>query len=207
MSLISNLSKTVVLSALVLGVFPANIFTQTIKAEKTGSVGAYIRDRDEDAGLVRKRVAPTELVKTNSFVKPGADQVLDFEKQTFALVNQKRAQIGLKPLQWSEDVAKIARLHSENMVKFNFFSHKGMDGKMVDGRADSLGISRWIAMGENIAYNRGYKNPLETAVEKWMLSPSHRENLLNDDWKESAIGIAVTEDGTYYFTQVFLKRK
>jgi uncharacterized protein YkwD len=208
MNLKSFLLKSAVFSALFLCVFSANLLAQTIKAEKTASVASYVRDKeDEDSGLVRKRVAQPENVKIVSPVKPSAIQILDFEKLAFSLINQKRVEIGLEPLAWSDDVAKIARLHSENMVKFNFFSHRGIDGKMVDDRADSLGLTKWTAMGENIAYNRGYKNPIETAVEKWMLSEGHRENLLGERWKESAIGIAVTDDGTFYFTQVFLKRK
>ncbi|HVE55570.1 MAG TPA: CAP domain-containing protein [Pyrinomonadaceae bacterium] len=208
MNLKTFLLKSAVVSALLFGAFSADFSAQTIKAEKTGSVASYIRDKEEeDAGNVRKRIAQPENVKIVSSVKPSELQILDFEKLAFGLINQKRAENGLEPLVWSDDVAKIARLHSENMVRFNFFSHKGIDGKMVDDRADSVGLTKWTAMGENIAYNRGYKNPIETAVEKWMLSESHRENLLNDRWKESAIGIAVTDDGTFYFTQVFLKRK
>lgn len=207
MNLKSFLLKSIVFSALLFCAFSANLFAQTIKAEKTGSVASYVRDKEEDAGLVRKRVAQAENVKIIPFAKPSAVQLLELEKLGIALINQKRAEIGLTSLAWSDDVAKIARLHSENMAKFKFFSHKGIDGKMVDDRADSFGITKWTAMGENIAYNRGYKNPIEIAVEKWMLSQSHRENLLSDRWRESAIGIAVTDDGTYYFTQVFLKRK
>jgi uncharacterized protein YkwD len=78
---------------------------------------------------------------------------------------------------------------------------------MVNDRADSFGISKWRAVGENIAYNRGYANPIEFAVDRWMHSPGHRENILNARWKESGIGIAITQDGAYYFTQVFLQRK
>lgn len=205
MNIKTVLKKSVVFSTLFICAFSANIFAQSIKVEKTGSVAAYISDKDEDSGLNRKRIVPNKVSAIPS-AKLSATQVLDLEKQTFALINQKRAEIGLQPLIWSDDVAKIARLHSENMAKFNFFSHKGMDGKMVNDRADSLGITKWTAMGENIAYNRGYQNPLEFAVEKWLQSQGHRENLLNKRWKESAIGIAVTDDGTYYFTQVFLKK-
>lgn len=201
------LSNTVTVSALFLFAFTVNYFSQTVQTEKNGSVGAFIRDREEEAGLTRKRTVSAKIVKKVAPVKPNAEQIFDLEKQAFALINQKRVEIGLEPLAWSDEVAKIARLHSENMVKFNFFSHKGIDGKMVDGRADSLGITKWTAMGENIAYNRGYQNPVETAVEKWLLSPTHRDNLLNSRWRESAIGIAVTDNGTYFFTQVFLKRK
>jgi uncharacterized protein YkwD len=200
-------SKFIVFTVLLSCAFSANLGAQTITTGKTDSVAAFIRDKDEDSGLVRKRTVETEKVKITNLPKPSASQIFDLEKLCFALINQKRAETGLEPLKWSDEVAKIARLHSENMVKFNFFSHKGIDGKSVDGRADSLGITEWTAMGENIAYNRGYQNPIETAVEKWMESQGHRANLLNRRWKESAVGIAVTSDGTYFFTQVFLKRK
>jgi uncharacterized protein YkwD len=139
--------------------------------------------------------------------KISAATVADLEKKAFQLINQKRAEIGLGPLVWNETVAKIARLHSENMAQFKFFSHTGRDGSTVSDRADSLGISRWRAIAENIAFNRGYEKPVESAVERWMQSTGHRENLLNGGWQESGLGIAVTEDGAYYFTQVFLSRK
>lgn len=203
----SILTNSVLLTALVAGAFTANLDAQSLTAEKTGVVGAYVRDRDDVAGLNRQPVGRAANGNPAATVKPASERVLELERQAFALINKKRAETGLTPLAWSDEVAKVARLHSENMVKFNFFSHRGVDGKMVDGRADSLGVTKWTAMGENIAYNRGFKNPIETAVEKWMLSPGHRENLLSDRWRESAVGIAVTDDGTFYFTQVFLKRK
>ncbi|MGI8494448.1 MAG: CAP domain-containing protein [Pyrinomonadaceae bacterium] len=37
-----------------------------------------------------------------------------------------------------------------------------------------------------------------------MLSPSHKENILDKRWKETGIGIAIASDGTYFFTQVFI---
>jgi uncharacterized protein YkwD len=130
-----------------------------------------------------------------------------FERIAFDEINQQRAAVGLNPLVWSDEAAKIARLHSENMANFKFFSHEGLDGKMVNDRADSIGVHKWKAIGENIAFNRGYKNPIEFAVERWMKSTGHRENILNERWRESGIGVAITADGEYYFTQVFIERK
>ena len=78
---------------------------------------------------------------------------------------------------------------------------------MVDDRADKLGLGEWRAIGENIAFLKGFQNPVESAVEKWMQSTSHRQNLLNAQWSDSAVGVAITADGRYYFTQVFLLRK
>lgn len=130
-----------------------------------------------------------------------------FERIAFDEINRQRTAVGLKSLIWNDDVAKIARIHSENMANFKFFSHQGLDGSMVNNRADANGVSKWRAIGENITFNQGYKNPIEFAVECWMKSNGHRENILNERWQESGIGIAITADGAYYFTEVFLERK
>ena len=114
---------------------------------------------------------------------------------------------GLPQLTWSDEVAKVARAHSQNMAGYKFFSHQGLDGLMVNGRADQAGLNKWRSIGENIAFMRGYEHPAEFAVECWMESVSHRNNLLRADWKESAIGVAQASDGSYYFTQVFLIRR
>jgi len=160
---------------------------------------------DARVGLTRSRVYKTEQSKP---VKTSRKtNAYDLEHRAFELINQRRETSGLTPLKWSDDVARIARLHSENMANYNFFSHAGVDGLMVSDRADFLGINKWQAIGENIAYNQGFENPVEFAVERWMQSAKHRDNLLSSRWKESGIGIAVTENGTYYFTEVFLVRK
>jgi len=78
---------------------------------------------------------------------------------------------------------------------------------MVDDRADRLGLGAWRSIGENIAYMRGFEDPAGLAVAKWLESTAHRKNLLGENWKESAVGVAVTSDGTYYMTEVFLLRK
>jgi uncharacterized protein YkwD len=125
----------------------------------------------------------------------------------FKLLNAERREHGLTDLEWSDDVAALARMHSENMADQDFFSHRGSDGSMVDDRADRLGLGSWMAIGENIAFIRGYDDPARLALQKWMESTSHRKNLLGSNWKESAVGVAVKSDGTFYLTQVFLRRK
>lgn len=186
---------------------------------------AVVSEKNEMKDLARPRIVfeskavQTEKVeeKTESADKTTVSQpdtilvtsavvITQLERQAFDILNQKRIENGLQPVVWSEDMAKIARLHSENMAKFKFFSHTGHDGSMVNDRADLLGFSKWKAIGENIAYNRGFDKPAEFASKRWMLSPMHRENILNPRWKESGVGVAITADGTYYFTQVFILR-
>lgn len=138
----------------------------------------------------------------NSYKKA---EVVALEKQIFSIINIKSAENSLPPLIWNEQAAQAARLHSRNMSLLNFFGHRGMDGKRVDDRADSVGLKNWRMVGENIAYNRGYGNPGERVIESWMNSRAHRENLLSKNWRETGVGITVNLSGTYYFTQVFVK--
>lgn len=140
-------------------------------------------------------------------VSPGSPAIQQLERAAFAQINQQRAAQGLPSLLWSEEVARVARLHSQNMANYKFFSHQGLDGKMVNDRADSTGLTKWRAIGENIAFMKGYQSPVNAAVQGWMNSPSHKRNLLGQTWKESAVGVAVAPDGSYYFTQVFLERR
>lgn len=132
------------------------------------------------------------------------DSNFSLERHTFELLNVERASRGLDELVWDDRVAEVARLHSRSMASEKYFSHRGNDGSMVDDRADRLGMSKWTAIGENIAFLRGYEDPATFAVEKWMNSTSHRKNLLGNRWSRSAVGVAVAADGAYYFTQVFV---
>lgn len=142
-------------------------------------------------------------VSTTTAITPAAVRAL--EKDTFALINEERARTGLSVLNWSEKVADVARLHSTNMAEYNFFSHRGLDGSMVDDRAARFDVNSWKAIGENIAFLKGYDSPAQVAVQKWLQSASHRSNLLDPRWSETAIGLAVTSDGKYFFTQVFIR--
>jgi uncharacterized protein YkwD len=128
------------------------------------------------------------------------------ENETFKFLNQKRIEKGLEPLYWSEELAKIARLHSENMAKLKFFSHTDLDKNTVIERAKSLGIKQWKAIGENIGYVRNVSNVVVSLYEEWIKSEPHRKNIFSSNYKETGIGVAITEDGTYYFTQVLIER-
>ena len=183
----------------------AYLFSKDDGGSANRSQAYLVSSGDTRAAPTRPRIYQPEPVKFVKTLK--TNNAFDLERRAFELINQQRSLIGLEHLVWSDDAAKIARLHSENMAGYDFFSHTDLDGLMVNDRADSLGIKHWRAIGENIAYNQGFENPVEFAVERWMLSPKHRDNLLNSRWKESGIGVAVTENGKYYFTEVFLLRK
>jgi uncharacterized protein YkwD len=99
----------------------------------------------------------------------------------------------------------MARLHSEKMARQNFFSHRTPEGERLRDRARINGI-RFKVIAENIAYNRGYEDPGAFAVERWMISPGHRANILYEEFQSAAVGVFVSEDGSVYLTQAFIAR-
>lgn len=128
------------------------------------------------------------------------------ERQAFDSLNAERKARGVPAFEWNDKIASVARYHSLNMAKGKFFSHQDQEGLLVSDRADRMGLADWTAIGENIAFVKGFRTPVELAVGTWMQSAAHRENVLAARWKESAIGVAIAEDGSYYFTQVFIAR-
>jgi uncharacterized protein YkwD len=170
------------------------------------TAGVFAQKNATFAGKNNDDVTRPRLINNDAKEKKTVN-VFELEKLAFSLINSKRAAAGLTELTWSDEVAKVARVHSKEMAENNYFSHRGIDGSMIGDRADSLGVKKWRAIGENIAFNRGYENPAEFAVECWIKSEGHRLNLLSDRWKETGVGIAIGSDGSYYFTQVFIQRK
>jgi uncharacterized protein YkwD len=128
------------------------------------------------------------------------------ERRAFDMINRERAQRGEQPLEWDADAARMAREHSEGMARGNFLSHTDQTGRNTFARASSEGVCGWQALGENIAYNQGYEDPVAFAVERWMQSAKHRENILRAQFTHAGLGIAKASDGTVYFTQVFVTR-
>lgn len=128
------------------------------------------------------------------------------EHRTFELINAERQRRGRKPLAWDGSLTRMARYHSENMARNGFFNHVDRDGLDMTGRAELLDVRGWRALGENIAYNQGYSDPNAFAVERWMISDKHRENILNGEFTHAGLGIARASDGRVFFTQVFMKR-
>jgi uncharacterized protein YkwD len=130
----------------------------------------------------------------------------DIERRAFEKTNLVRRQNGLAPLAWDAELCRLARINSENMARRGYFSHVTPEGLRLRDRAREVGILHFSLLGENIAYNQGYDDPGAFAVESWMVSPGHRENILSREFQASAIGSFVTNDGSVFLTQVFITR-
>lgn len=116
-------------------------------------------------------------------------------------VNAYRQRQGLSPLELDERVSAIARRHSQEMASGEVpFSHDGVEDRYE--AIDSLISYRQVA--ENVAYNFGHSDPVRKAVEGWIESPGHEQNMTGD-YEISGMGIAVNAEGEYYFTQLFVR--
>ena len=136
---------------------------------------------------------------------PTLEQANPIERRAFDQTNAERAKNGLPSLKWDPDLCRMARSQSERMAKRGYLAHT-LDGLRLRDRARAVGIAHYTVLGENIAYNFGYDDPGGFAVERWMLSPGHRANILEVGFKAMAVGTFVAADGSVFLTQTFITR-
>ncbi|MBI2596832.1 hypothetical protein HYW41_01635 [Candidatus Daviesbacteria bacterium] len=124
-----------------------------------------------------------------SYSKPGVLGItanID-QKKLIELTNIERQKKGLSPVSENEALDKAAKLKAENMFAENYWAHFSPSGKTPWDFILGTGYHFTFA-GENLAKNFYSSDEIVTA---WMNSPTHRDNLLNSNYKD--IGIAVIE--------------
>jgi len=160
---------------------------------------------------VRYQVGVSEIIAANPQVPnpnliypgqvlniPGTDStVLSYEAQVIKLINDIRAQNGLKPLKSNWELSRVARYKSQDMHDKKYFSHTSPTYGSPFTMITNFGISYRTA-GENIAM--GYKTP-QAVVDGWMNSSGHRANILNASYTQ--IGVGYVASGNYW-TQMFI---
>src|SRR5215207_1552468 len=123
------------------------------------------------------------------------------ERQVHDLVNAHRQVRGLNPLAYSEEIASIARRHSQDMAT----GRAGVGHQGVDERRDRLlRVISFKKFAENVGENSyALSHTVHEAVEGWLKSSGHRQNI-EGDFNLTGIGIAQSATGLYFFTQIFL---
>ena len=123
--------------------------------------------------------------------------VTSYEQEVIRLVNEIRAENGLKVLTYDWELAQVARYKSQDMKDNKYFSHTspvyGTPFQMIK----NFGIS-YRSAGENIA--KGYATP-QAVVNGWMNSSGHRANILNANYTHIGVGYV---SGGNYWTQMFI---
>lgn len=124
-----------------------------------------------------------------SYTKPGILGItanID-QKRLIELTNNERIKKNLPPVVENEALNKAAQLKAENMFAENYWAHFAPSGKTPWDFILGSGYKFTFA-GENLAKNF-YSS--EEVVAAWMASKTHRDNLLNENYKD--IGIIVVE--------------
>lgn len=99
------------------------------------------------------------------------------ESEIHNLVNNERTSLGLEPLKWNDELASIARMHSQNLAEENepltdfnlvcnnpILHHEGLDfGLYQDDRLHNQEIYYFNISGENLALIKISKNKTYTA--------------------------------------------
>ena len=154
--------------------------------------------------------------------------IRQLEDRTHQLINAERVKRGLSPLEHIEKIRLIARSHSKDMAERNYFSHDTPEGLSPTERGNSAGFNcrkdygSYFSFGlaENIfqgglwsaiTYINGVpiynwltlEEIASEAIEGWMNSKGHRENILDSSYDRTGMGIAISDDGKVYFTQKF----
>jgi uncharacterized protein YkwD len=101
------------------------------------------------------------------------------------------------PLRWNGALQAAAASHSRDMARRNYFDHRSPEGRTVSERAAA---SRYKSrmVGENLA---GGDRNVAGAVQGWVDSPSHCQNMMNPQFNEVAVacvGRPGSQWGTYW---------
>ncbi len=153
--------------------------------------------------------------------------LIRLEKKIHALLNRERVKHGLAALSLDADLQGIARRHSQDMARRNYFSHDDPEGRSFSDRYRAAGFvcrvrtgSAFCTGAENISQfysdsillHEGGVTVLDSSAEDavaesvvrgWMNSRRHRENILAPYFRRQGIGIALSDDGKVYVTENF----
>ena len=127
-------------------------------------------------------------------VRPAADNIPQIAQTTLCLLNVERAAKGLAAVSEQPQLTKASSAYSALMVSEQFFAHVSPEGSELTDRLTGVGYlgnpGSWI-VGENIAWGESYLATPGAIVKAWMNSPPHRANILNGDYSDIGLGIAV----------------
>ena len=184
---------------------PSTSFSKVTKLNKGQNVKVIgkINDfylaitEDNTVGMISKNyvdlTGKTESTNTSTSLK-GTEN----EEYVLKLINNYREKNGIPKLSMGNKLLKLARLKADDMVKKNYFSHSSPTYGSPFDMMKNYGLSYKVA-GENIAGNPS----LEGAVNSWINSSTHRENLLSKSYNYAGIGIAKSPTYGYIVVAMF----
>lgn len=149
-----------------------------------------------------KDIVPNPTRNSQATLVANTSELEELEIAAHQQVNQYRLSQNLPPLTLNSTISQQARIHSQNMADAQTLSHQGFEER-VKAIAQTI---PYRSAAENVAFNYGYSDPVTRAVEGWIDSPGHQKNMVGD-FDLAGMGVAVTPEGHYYFTQIFIRSR
>ena len=133
-------------------------------------------------------------------LKPSSQSPLllrDVEDRLWRLTNEVRRQHRLSPVNQQSALFRVSEAYSVDMLVRHFFSHTNPEGLTAGDRLKPFYPGAIYAWGENIweGSNVSAANQEDLArliMKSWMSSPGHRENILNPEYTDIGVGVAVS---------------
>lgn len=116
--------------------------------------------------------------KAQASLEPTVD-----EQYLLTLINKERSARGLSDLTYNSKLASAARAKAADMIENGYFDHNSPDGKTPWTFIKGAGYS-YTKAGENLAIDF---DKTAGPVPAWMASPTHKANILKEDYKEAGI--------------------
>lgn len=119
----------------------------------------------------------------------------------FDLTNTARSEVSAGDLILDPELTVIAQAHARDMAERDFFSHVDPDGLTPFDRLARAGVE-YRSAGENIAW---YPSA-ESAVQGWIESPGHYENMIRTSFGKVGIGVYKPDPedpGNFFYVQLF----
>ncbi len=107
------------------------------------------------------------------------------QERMIQLTNQARKEAGLPALSVNSALTQAAQLKGQDMLTHEYFAHISPSGITPWFWMKKTGYEYTVA-GENLAIDFG---EAEDVVEAWLHSPSHRANLLHEEYTETGIAV------------------
>lgn len=107
------------------------------------------------------------------------------EARILQLTNAERTHQGLSALTMNEQLNAAARQKASDMLEHDYFAHISPQGVTPWFWMHKAGY-RYQVAGENLAIDF---TEAEDVAAAWMASPTHRANIVHDDYTETGIGV------------------
>ena len=135
-------------------------------------------------------IVPTEnqkaaVTNTEPINEYSSVSLTNDESELLTLINDERKKNNLTPLIIDENLQNVARLKAKDLVENNYFSHTSPTYGSPFEMLKNHNITYKIA-SENIAGNPS----LSGALDSWISSESHKNNILNNDYNYTGIAVA-----------------